>query len=222
MFANSVDFGLWHGFHPVLTVSVYKVQFPWSTVSQRETPTSNREVPMTDAADLKRSIKVCMFDQYGTVVDMQGGSDRDRDAVPRAEGLEGQPEQLRHLVAAHAFRELDDRRAAAQGAHALSRDRAPRRVLRHGPRRHRLHAGRSALPGRRDREAASIPGGARGAGPAADALQARRAVQRRSGHAGDRQAVSRGPVRPGDLGRRSQLASSRTSPPTPRRPSWPG
>lgn len=28
---------------------------------------------MSDAAELKRSIKVCMFDQYGTVVDMQGG-----------------------------------------------------------------------------------------------------------------------------------------------------
>ncbi len=28
---------------------------------------------MSEAAELKRSIKVCMFDQYGTVVDMQGG-----------------------------------------------------------------------------------------------------------------------------------------------------
>jgi 2-haloacid dehalogenase len=28
---------------------------------------------MADADTLKRSIKVCMFDQYGTVVDMQGG-----------------------------------------------------------------------------------------------------------------------------------------------------
>jgi len=28
---------------------------------------------MADAAELKRTIKVCMFDQYGTVVDMQGG-----------------------------------------------------------------------------------------------------------------------------------------------------
>ena len=28
---------------------------------------------MTDADTLKRTIKVCMFDQYGTVVDMQGG-----------------------------------------------------------------------------------------------------------------------------------------------------
>jgi 2-haloacid dehalogenase len=28
---------------------------------------------MTDVESLKRSIKLCMFDQYGTVVDMQGG-----------------------------------------------------------------------------------------------------------------------------------------------------
>ncbi|PWT86076.1 MAG: haloacid dehalogenase type II [Proteobacteria bacterium] len=28
---------------------------------------------MTDTGELKRTIKVCMFDQYGTVVDMQGG-----------------------------------------------------------------------------------------------------------------------------------------------------
>ena len=28
---------------------------------------------MTDAEALKRKIKICMFDQYGTVVDMQTG-----------------------------------------------------------------------------------------------------------------------------------------------------
>ena len=28
---------------------------------------------MPDIADLKRTIKICMFDQYGTVVDIQGG-----------------------------------------------------------------------------------------------------------------------------------------------------
>lgn len=28
---------------------------------------------MTDIQNLKDTIKVCMFDQYGTVVDMQGG-----------------------------------------------------------------------------------------------------------------------------------------------------
>src|SRR6202008_1982346 len=28
---------------------------------------------MADVESLKRSIKLCMFDQYGTVVDMQGG-----------------------------------------------------------------------------------------------------------------------------------------------------
>ena len=34
---------------------------------------ANTEETRMDVEELKRSIKVCMFDQYGTVVDMQGG-----------------------------------------------------------------------------------------------------------------------------------------------------
>ena len=65
---------------------------------------------------------------------------RGRHAVPRGKGWHGNPELVRHLVAAHAFRELDDRRAAAQRAHALSRDRRTLGRLRDGPCRHQLHA----------------------------------------------------------------------------------
>ena len=36
-------------------------------------PATMEEVAMADADTLKRKIKVCMFDQYGTVVDMQTG-----------------------------------------------------------------------------------------------------------------------------------------------------
>ncbi|MGG5809291.1 haloacid dehalogenase type II [Falsiroseomonas sp. CW058] len=46
---------------------------------------------MTDAATLRTRIKVCMFDQYGTVVDMQGGL---RDAAAgflAAKGWAGDP-----------------------------------------------------------------------------------------------------------------------------------
>src|SRR6185437_8606153 len=46
---------------------------------------------MADAAALKSRVKVCMFDQYGTVVDMQGGL---RDAVTpflQAKGWTGKP-----------------------------------------------------------------------------------------------------------------------------------
>ena len=47
---------------------------------------------MTDPEDLKRSVSVCMFDQYGTVVDMQGGL---RDVAAdflKAKGWEGDPD----------------------------------------------------------------------------------------------------------------------------------
>ena len=46
---------------------------------------------MTDAADLKRTIKVCMFDQYGTVVDMQGGLTAIATPFLKAKGWTGSP-----------------------------------------------------------------------------------------------------------------------------------
>ena len=46
---------------------------------------------MTDAADLKRTIKVCMFDQYGTVVDMQGGLTAIATPFLKAKGWTGCP-----------------------------------------------------------------------------------------------------------------------------------
>ena len=38
---------------------------------------------MTKLAELKKTIKVCMFDQYGTVVDMQGGLTKSRRLTSR-------------------------------------------------------------------------------------------------------------------------------------------
>ena len=76
-----------------------------------------------NAQEIRSIVKVCMFDQYGTVVDMQGGLVEVGDAVLAGERLAGQPKLLCDLVAADAFRELDDRRAAAPGTHAVSRDR---------------------------------------------------------------------------------------------------
>jgi 2-haloacid dehalogenase len=46
---------------------------------------------MANAADLKRSIKVCMFDQYGTVVDMQGGLTAMATPFLKAKGWAGDP-----------------------------------------------------------------------------------------------------------------------------------
>lgn len=46
---------------------------------------------MPDIADLKRTTKICMFDQYGTVVDMQGGLVKITAPFLRAKGWEGNP-----------------------------------------------------------------------------------------------------------------------------------
>ena len=98
---------------------------------------------------LKREIKVLVFDQYGTIVDMQKGLTEAVAPFLKKKGWAGEAEQLRHLVAAHALRELDDRRAVRPRAHAVPADRPSRRILCDGPLRHRLHAGRGALAGRR-------------------------------------------------------------------------
>lgn len=46
---------------------------------------------MADAADVRRSIKICMFDQYGTVVDMQGGLTAIDMPFLKARGWTGNP-----------------------------------------------------------------------------------------------------------------------------------
>ena len=46
---------------------------------------------MTPAGDLKASIKVCMFDQYGTIVDMQSGLTEAAKPYLEAKGWKGNP-----------------------------------------------------------------------------------------------------------------------------------
>ncbi len=46
---------------------------------------------MSVVDDLKASIKVCMFDQYGTVVDMQGGLVEYATPFLKAKGWTGNP-----------------------------------------------------------------------------------------------------------------------------------
>src|SRR5260221_12357356 len=46
---------------------------------------------MAQADDLRASIKVCMFDQYGTVVDMQTGLTEAAAPFLAAKGWEGDP-----------------------------------------------------------------------------------------------------------------------------------
>jgi 2-haloacid dehalogenase len=49
---------------------------------------------MTDANELKRKIKVCMFDQYGTVVDLQNGLWEVAVDFLKAKGWKGNPYQF--------------------------------------------------------------------------------------------------------------------------------
>src|SRR6476646_8054473 len=46
---------------------------------------------MTDARDIRSTVKVCMFDQYGTVVDMQSGLVEAATPYLRAKGWQGNP-----------------------------------------------------------------------------------------------------------------------------------
>src|SRR5882672_9938093 len=46
---------------------------------------------MSDIDTLKKSVKVCMFDQYGTVVDMQSGLTEVAAAYLKAKGWSGNP-----------------------------------------------------------------------------------------------------------------------------------
>jgi 2-haloacid dehalogenase len=46
---------------------------------------------MTDAQDVKSTVKVCMFDQYGTIVDMQTGLVDVATPFLRAKGWQGNP-----------------------------------------------------------------------------------------------------------------------------------
>ena len=43
------------------------------------------------AQEIRSTVKVCMFDQYGTVVDMQGGLVEAATPYLRAKGWQGNP-----------------------------------------------------------------------------------------------------------------------------------
>ena len=85
---------------------------------------------MTETIDvLRREVKVLAFDQYGTIVDMQKGLTEAVTPFLKREGLGRKAEQLRHLVAPDALRELDDRRAMRSRPHAVPADRASRGLI---------------------------------------------------------------------------------------------
>jgi hypothetical protein len=107
---------------------------------------------------LRREIRALVFDQYGTIVDMQKGLTELAEPFLRAKGWTGSRQQLRHLVAPDALRKLDDRRAVRPRSHAVPADRPSRGVAGDGSMRLQLHPGRGSLAGRRDRDAEALPG----------------------------------------------------------------
>jgi 2-haloacid dehalogenase len=61
--------------------------FPEAGYQEQET---QREIPVSVEA-IKENVKVCMFDQYGTVVDMQGGLTAIATPFLRDKGWKGDP-----------------------------------------------------------------------------------------------------------------------------------
>ena len=55
--------------------------------------------------DIKQEVKVCMFDQYGTVVDMQGGLTAIATPFLKEKGWPGRSQFFRYLVAPHPFQD---------------------------------------------------------------------------------------------------------------------
>lgn len=73
---------------------------------------------MTALDIIKRDTAICMFDLYGTVVDMQGGLTQMVKPYLEQKGWTGDPSRLVTWWR-HPFRELHDRRAAAPGAYRV-------------------------------------------------------------------------------------------------------
>ena len=73
------------------------------------------------------------------------------------EGLGWKAEQFRYLVAPHALRELNDRRAMRSRAYAVPADRTSRGLIRYGSLWHCLHTGRGELARERNRELKPFP-----------------------------------------------------------------
>ena len=121
-------------------------------------------------------------------------------AVPPAKRLAGPARRVGHVVAADAFREFDDRRAAPSRTHAVSRDRTAGTRVHLGARRHRAHGQRGRGARVRDRAIEAVSGCGRRAREIEKPLSAHDPVERRPGHARSRDGLTC---------RSSSIASSR-------------
>src|SRR5271163_1028051 len=97
---------------------------------------------MAQSDDLKASIKVCMFDQYGTVVDMQTGLTEIAAPFLAAKGWQGDPNSFVTWWRRTHF----ENRAATPGTYLVSRDRASLCGFCTGAGLYSLHVRRGARP----------------------------------------------------------------------------
>jgi len=85
---------------------------------------------MAQADDLRASIKVCMFDQYGTVVDMQTGLTEAAAPFLAAKGWEGDPNSFVTPKERSSLRTQAQRSKATHRAVPLQWHAMPSRDLR--------------------------------------------------------------------------------------------
>ena len=102
---------------------------------------------------LRREIKALAFDQYGTIVDMQKGLTEAVTPFLKEKGWDGEPNSfVTWWRRTHFENSMID--ALCDRGHTPYRQIGHRAVvLRHGPLRHHLHAGRGDVARQRDREA---------------------------------------------------------------------
>ena len=164
-----------------------------------------REEAMTDIKDIKDTVKVCMFDQYGTVVDMQGGLVKIATPFLKKKGWTGNPNSfVTWWRRTHFENSMIDA--------LLHREHTPYREIGHRAVSHVMD--RAGIEHTKD-EVRYLVGEIEKLEcfpevPAALAkLQTKyKLVVLSNGdprHARDRQAISQGSVRQGDLRRRSEL-----------------
>ena len=159
---------------------------------------------MMHADDVRASIKVCMFDQYGTVVDMQTGLTEAAAPFLAAKGWQGDPNSFvtwwrrthfeNSMIDALLHREHTSYREVGHRSVAFVLERAG--ISYTLDEVHDLVAHIEA--------AATVSGGARSARSTPNALSLGGSLQWRSGHAGNSEALPRNSLRPCYLGRGCQ------------------
>ena len=136
---------------------------------------------------LRREVTTLVFDQYGTIVDMQGGLTAAVTSFLAGKGWTGDPHRFVTWWRRTHFEDSMIDSLCNRGPHFVPADRTPRGGERHASCRHRLHPRGGALARRADRAAEAVSRRAGSAGRPSPEVSPRNPVQRRSRHARSRQ-----------------------------------